>query len=698
MECLLFHLCLLCLSQALPTKRPTTEGDVFDVGNPDILEINKVLNPNLFEGDIKYPEKQSSTIWNKAKHWTNVIPYHLDSNLDHNAKGVIMQAFDMFRLKSCIDFVPRTDEPDYISLVKDSGCWSYVGKQSGRQKLSIGYRCDQVSIVEHELLHALGIWHEQSRPDRDDYVTIQWNNIQFGRGRNFQKNTLQESDSLNVPYDYLSVMHYGSSAFHKKTGLDTIITRNPMFMELIGQRLHISELDRVQLNRMYNCTSSLALLDRCTFDDLAICGMVQIAADDADWHWVPGTPEDLFFSEVDDGGPFLLFNNTAASPGDVAVIETRVLRPQRAQQCLQIYYQHRGGPDDQLHIAISNSSNSSQFKVVSSIPATNTNRWTLTQVSLSESSPFRLALRAVAGVSAETGGWAVDDLTLTEVSCFPHIWPIPDFTTILDETPAGSPIYSPRFNSTEGYSFQLSMYPNITSQNGQRIYLVVHLTSGDQDEELQWPCPWKQITASVMDQHSDVRLRMSSTGSITTDPDLRISRNGSTVFLWDRPDRIGSKVYNNGSTYFRGPGYVFNTFLPHAHLHRRQFIRRRDMVILIKFEDISLQWKPSTTNSPIPRNSGSRSPTTSSTTAGNSTSTSSTTNSQTTGNSGSTSPTTNSQTTGNSRATSLTTFERSVCSNCESSTTVINDAVRHQDTILYAWITIWSIALISGWI
>uniref|UniRef100_A0A8C4QXL5 Metalloendopeptidase n=1 Tax=Eptatretus burgeri TaxID=7764 RepID=A0A8C4QXL5_EPTBU len=159
---------------------------------------------------------------------------------DHNAMGVILQAFDMFRLKSCIDFVPWTGEQDYLSVVKYSGCWSYVGKQGGLQKLSIGSGCDHISIVEHELLHALGIWNEQSRADRDDYVTIQWDNIRHGRWRNFQKNTLQESDSLNVPYDYSSVMHYGSTAFQTAPGLNTIITRDPIFMDFIGQRLDIS--------------------------------------------------------------------------------------------------------------------------------------------------------------------------------------------------------------------------------------------------------------------------------------------------------------------------------------------------------------------------------------------------------------------------------------------------------------------------
>lgn len=53
-----------------------------------------------------------------------------------------------------------------------SRCFSSVGKQSSGQVLSLGPGCDHKAIVEHELLHALGFYHMQSRQDRDDYVKI----------------------------------------------------------------------------------------------------------------------------------------------------------------------------------------------------------------------------------------------------------------------------------------------------------------------------------------------------------------------------------------------------------------------------------------------------------------------------------------------------------------------------------------------
>lgn len=60
-------------------------------------------------------------------------------------------------------------------------CYSSVGNQHvGKQRLSIGNNCDRLGTVEHEFLHALGFWHEQSRADRDDYVDIVWDQIQPG--------------------------------------------------------------------------------------------------------------------------------------------------------------------------------------------------------------------------------------------------------------------------------------------------------------------------------------------------------------------------------------------------------------------------------------------------------------------------------------------------------------------------------------
>ena len=69
----------------------------------------------------------------------------------------------------------------------------------------------------HELLHTLGFVHEHTRPDRDDFISVNTDNIEAGKEKNFEKRLEGTSDlykkgsvdSRNTPYDVLSLLHYG---------------------------------------------------------------------------------------------------------------------------------------------------------------------------------------------------------------------------------------------------------------------------------------------------------------------------------------------------------------------------------------------------------------------------------------------------------------------------------------------------------
>ena len=66
----------------------------------------------------------------------------------------------------------------------------------------------------HEIGHALGLFHEQSRPDRDAHVDVLWHNIDSEDLINFRLMDYSEALTHNVPYDYGSVMHYASKVGH----------------------------------------------------------------------------------------------------------------------------------------------------------------------------------------------------------------------------------------------------------------------------------------------------------------------------------------------------------------------------------------------------------------------------------------------------------------------------------------------------
>ena len=85
---------------------------------------------------------------------------------------------------TCIVFVPRTTQADYLNIYNDAtGCWSYVGRIRGGQSLNVhnGGGCVRKGIVMHELLHAIGFFHSHSDLDRDKYIKVQFENIEDRR-------------------------------------------------------------------------------------------------------------------------------------------------------------------------------------------------------------------------------------------------------------------------------------------------------------------------------------------------------------------------------------------------------------------------------------------------------------------------------------------------------------------------------------
>ena len=103
-------------------------------------------------------------------------------------------------------------------------------------------------------MHALGFWHEHSRPDRDDHISVEWDNIVQGAEVNFQKAV--EVNSLGSAYDFNSIMHYPTSAYAIDSNMPTITNRTAMNRwEIMGQRVKLSDQDREQLRLLYQCKS-----------------------------------------------------------------------------------------------------------------------------------------------------------------------------------------------------------------------------------------------------------------------------------------------------------------------------------------------------------------------------------------------------------------------------------------------------------
>lgn len=167
--------------------------------------------------------------------------------------GIIRLAMDSIESETCVRFRPRKYAKDYINIFSGRFCKSNLGRIGGQQDLSLNkVKCMQKGVIIHELLHALGFIHMHSRPNRDKYVKILWQNINPIFFREFDRVNPHRFNYYGTPYDYQSIMHYGSTAATKNGGR-TIMTRDEKFIGDIGQRAGLSEGDINRINTKYGC-------------------------------------------------------------------------------------------------------------------------------------------------------------------------------------------------------------------------------------------------------------------------------------------------------------------------------------------------------------------------------------------------------------------------------------------------------------
>ncbi|KAK3696476.1 hypothetical protein QZH41_011799, partial [Actinostola sp. cb2023] len=231
------------------------EGDII------LTKLQQAMSAPIPFGDVA-----NDAIWKKVddKWPERTIPYFIHPKFqNHQLARKLLAGIKPWQQKTCINFIPKKNHRDWVELVREKNplsrrCASAIGHNGGKQQMRLGDLCPAGSVI-HEWGHSIGLWHTQSRSDRDEYVQVLWKHILPGWQSQFEKRSI---DTLGVTYDYNSIMHYGKNFFgmlskDKSRILTTIKTKEPAYQDKIGQRRFLSKGDVLFVNKMYGCPGNV---------------------------------------------------------------------------------------------------------------------------------------------------------------------------------------------------------------------------------------------------------------------------------------------------------------------------------------------------------------------------------------------------------------------------------------------------------
>lgn len=227
------------------SDKDLVEGDIMPSAR--FMKIRNGNDEENDEADAALFTRYTGSKWPYAE-----ILFIFSPGMNSELKNAVRAAAADYSRLTCIRFRELRSTrgaKNYLYFVAEGGCFSYIGMQGGRQKVSLGEGCEHKGVAIHEMMHALGFFHEHTRRDRDQYLRINFENIKKGKESNFKMYGAKDASTLGFPYDKKSIMQYGAKAF-SKNGRNTIQALEGGD-ESIGQRNGLSKIDILQLKAYY---------------------------------------------------------------------------------------------------------------------------------------------------------------------------------------------------------------------------------------------------------------------------------------------------------------------------------------------------------------------------------------------------------------------------------------------------------------
>lgn len=207
----------------------------------DIMINDGQVMSNARDGDVAIARISAVNYWENG-----VVPFVVESEEIRNNVALAIRAFNE---QTKVRFVERESESDYLVFrtTPEDVCQSYLGRRGGEQEVLVHSSCSVGQMI-HELMHSLGFVHEHSREDRDDYVSIHWDNVTKPQLNQFQKIAARVSIPVRAEFDFESILLYPSTAF-SRNGQPTITKINGDTFTV--NRTGLSELDIAKVDGLY---------------------------------------------------------------------------------------------------------------------------------------------------------------------------------------------------------------------------------------------------------------------------------------------------------------------------------------------------------------------------------------------------------------------------------------------------------------